>query len=56
MKSDFYRCDTCEINLCKKCHDDPPKQQCVCCTLKIECGPDCGCDPEKCNNRQMSMK
>lgn len=27
--------------------------KCSCAKLKAECGPDCGCDPKTCNNRQM---
>lgn len=32
------------------------KHQCECIRVKSECGPECGCDPEKCKNRQMSLK
>lgn len=30
-------------------------EQCICAREKVECGPECGCDPEVCYNRQMSM-
>lgn len=28
---------------------------CECWRQKVECGPECGCDPSICNNRQMSL-
>lgn len=33
---------------------EQPKCECV--KLKSECGPDCGCDPKTCTNRQISLK
>jgi hypothetical protein len=32
------------------------QSKCECIQLKTECGPECGCDPQKCRNRQMSLK
>ena len=29
---------------------------CNCYRLKVECGENCSCDPQTCNNRQMSLK
>ena len=33
---------------------DSEKSECICIRKKVECGSDCGCDPELCRNRQMS--
>ena len=35
---------------------DNEKSVCNCIRLKVECGADCGCDPELCRNRQISLK
>ena len=29
--------------------------ECDCAKTKVECGDECGCDPDQCRNRQMSM-
>ena len=31
-------------------------EKCICAKMKVECGPNCPCDPKVCTNRQMSMK
>lgn len=31
-------------------------EKCKCANVKVECDKDCGCDPAKCSNRQMSLK
>ena len=31
-------------------------EKCECAKEKVECDDSCGCDPEKCYNRQMSLK
>jgi hypothetical protein len=35
---------------------DAEKSVCQCIRVKVECGSECGCDPLKCRNRQMSLK
>lgn len=35
---------------------DVDKSACECIKRKVECGAECGCDPEECRNRQMSLK
>lgn len=35
---------------------DAEKSPCQCIKKKVECGADCGCEPEQCRNRQMSRK
>lgn len=30
--------------------------KCECAKLRVECSSSCGCDPNICNNRQMSLK
>ena len=34
----------------------PSMMKCPCAKTRVECSDDCGCDPEICNNRQMSLK
>lgn len=35
---------------------NPESFKCPCAKNKVECQSDCECDPEICNNRQMSLK
>jgi len=37
-------------------HEQIKNEKCDCAKLKVECNDSCGCDPEKCFNRQMSLK